>query len=288
MNYYKVLEINKDASIDEIKKSYKKLALKWHPDRNKSNKAYAEEKFKQISEAYAILSDPEKKKMYDRYGVDGVKNKFPNSTDNSFFEAFFKENGYTYARDFDAKYDNNWQQTFKLPKSPPVYYDLNCNLYDLYHGCIKKFKLSNNQDYTILRNKEVEIDIKKGWKEGTKITFENMQCKKNMRPGDLIFIIKQINKKGWLRVDNNLHHTVKIDLQTAKNGKKYKLHHINGKIYDVYINPMKSSKEFKMIENLGMPDKNGVFGNLIIDFDIDLNNNNPIIKIDQFSVAEFQ
>ena len=62
MDYYRELEINKNATEKEIKSSYKKLALKWHPDRNPNNKEESEEKFKKISEAYQILSDPEKKK----------------------------------------------------------------------------------------------------------------------------------------------------------------------------------------------------------------------------------
>ena len=66
-DYYQILGIAKKASADEIKKSYRKLALKWHPDKNPNNKA-AEEKFKKISEAYAVLSDAEKRKQYDNFG----------------------------------------------------------------------------------------------------------------------------------------------------------------------------------------------------------------------------
>jgi curved DNA-binding protein len=66
-DYYKTLGIEKSASAEEIKKAYRKLALKWHPDKNPNNKA-AEEKFKKISEAYAVLSDNEKRKDYDMYG----------------------------------------------------------------------------------------------------------------------------------------------------------------------------------------------------------------------------
>ena len=66
-DYYQVLGIDKKASADEIKKVYRKLALKWHPDKNPNNKA-AEEKFKKISEAYAVLSDAEKRQKYDQFG----------------------------------------------------------------------------------------------------------------------------------------------------------------------------------------------------------------------------
>ncbi|MDH3996466.1 MAG: DnaJ domain-containing protein, partial [Desulfobulbaceae bacterium] len=68
MDYYEVLGIKKDSSAQDIKKAYRKLAMKYHPDRNKGDKE-AEEKFKKLSEAYAVLSDPEKRKEYDTFGA---------------------------------------------------------------------------------------------------------------------------------------------------------------------------------------------------------------------------
>ena len=71
IDYYEVLEISRDASADEIKKAYRKLALKYHPDRNQGDKE-AEEKFKLVNEAYQALSDPKKRSIYDRYGKSGL------------------------------------------------------------------------------------------------------------------------------------------------------------------------------------------------------------------------
>ncbi len=67
-DYYQVLGVDKKASADEIKKAYRKLAVKWHPDKNPNNKAASEEKFKKISEAYAVLSDAKKREQYDQFG----------------------------------------------------------------------------------------------------------------------------------------------------------------------------------------------------------------------------
>jgi len=75
-DYYKTLGIEKSASAEEIKKAYRKLALKYHPDRNPNDKKNAEEKFKKISEAYAVLSDPEKRQQFDNYGSEAFSQKF--------------------------------------------------------------------------------------------------------------------------------------------------------------------------------------------------------------------
>src|SRR5918996_1930232 len=71
-DYYEVLGVNKDASEDEIKKAYRKLAMMHHPDRNNGSKE-AEERFKEITEAYDILRDPQKRAAYDRYGEAGLR-----------------------------------------------------------------------------------------------------------------------------------------------------------------------------------------------------------------------
>ena len=74
-DYYKILGVEKNADAEEIKKAYRKLALKYHPDRNPNNPT-AEAKFKSLSEAYAVLSDPEKRKQYDNFGSDQFSQKF--------------------------------------------------------------------------------------------------------------------------------------------------------------------------------------------------------------------
>jgi len=75
-DYYDVLGISRDASQDEVKRAYRRLAKKYHPDRNKDDPKTAEEKFKEISEAYEVLADKDKRSRYDRYGFAGVSEEF--------------------------------------------------------------------------------------------------------------------------------------------------------------------------------------------------------------------
>lgn len=74
-DYYAILGVGRDAGADELKKAYRKLAMQYHPDRNKGDKA-AEERFKQINEAYAVLSDEKKRKEYDTFGAEGFGQRF--------------------------------------------------------------------------------------------------------------------------------------------------------------------------------------------------------------------
>ncbi|CAH8622068.1 unnamed protein product [Heterobilharzia americana] len=84
--YYEILGLQKTASGDEIKKAYRRLALRWHPDKNPDKKEDAEKRFKLISEAYEVLSDPKKRGIYDKYGREGVLSGGPRSSGASVFD----------------------------------------------------------------------------------------------------------------------------------------------------------------------------------------------------------
>jgi len=91
-DYYHILGISKGTSNEEIKKAYRKLAMQYHPDRNQGNEGWANEKFKEINEAYGVLGDPKKRKQYDQFGTVGdVGDIFGSSSTRGTFEDLMKE-----------------------------------------------------------------------------------------------------------------------------------------------------------------------------------------------------
>ena len=94
VDHYKILEVDKNADEEAIRKSYKRLALKYHPDRNKDNQEEATQKFKKISEAYDVLSNKEKRQNYDMFGSNNsVGVPFSAQSANDIFAQFFGNNG---------------------------------------------------------------------------------------------------------------------------------------------------------------------------------------------------
>ncbi|NXW44211.1 DNJB8 protein, partial [Nyctiprogne leucopyga] len=129
VDYYKVLGLQKSASQDDVKKSYRKLALKWHPDKNPSNKEEAEKKFKAVAEAYEVLSDPEKRSLYDRTvlsrshtGTSATRGHTGSFDYPDVFqdvkENFRKANEEAFWDPFDiGNNSENWQRTSRRQKS---------------------------------------------------------------------------------------------------------------------------------------------------------------------------
>ena len=139
--YYDILGINKNASEEEIKKSYKKLAVKWHPDKNPDNKEESEKKFKEISEAYQVLSDPSKREIYDNYGEDGLKNDgnmggggSPFNSPDDIFKMFFGGGRSPFGEDV---FQNNRQSRKVEPKTV----NIPVTLKEFYCGSKKKISL---------------------------------------------------------------------------------------------------------------------------------------------------
>lgn len=324
VDYYATLGVNKNANDDEIKKAYRKLALKWHPDRNQ-NSPEAEAKFKTITEAYEVLSDKQKRKTYDLYGEDGVKNGMGDGGGFSgmpsgmgggfpgggtfFFSSSGGKGGFSDPREVFAQFfggmggsmmddddddaggadfarmfmngggmkKQSGQSTVKkaLKKPEPTTFPLAITLEEMFTGCTKKLKITRNRvspnGTTTQEAKVIEIHVKAGWKEGTKLTYENEgdQDPKSKLYADIIIMIKEKPHTTYQRVGNDVYTKVPITLTQALTGFKRSFTHLDGSTIDIdtsntVISPS-ANKQY--VWGKGFPNKNGP-GNFVVEFDI--------------------
>jgi DnaJ family protein B protein 4 len=247
-DFYDTLGISRGASDSEIKKAYRKLAMKWHPDKNQDNKEAAEKKFKAVSEAYEVLSDPKKKDKYDQFGEDGLKDGFggggPGMDPHDIFSQFFGGGGGGFGGGgfggmpgggfggggfggmpggmgggFGGMHGHGHggQSSRPRKKAEPIEQVLRLTLEEMYYGVQKNLKLTR----TVLRgggeqriSETLSIDVKPGWKKGTKITFPE---KGDEAPGviaaDIVFVIDEKRHPQFERDGNDLVKTVKVDLR---------------------------------------------------------------------------
>ena len=135
-DYYKILDVHKEASEKELKKAYRKMAVKWHPDNNKDNIEEAEKKFKEISAAYNVLNDTKKREIYDRFGVEGLNGGggMPGGMDpNDIFKNVFSGmNGFN---------PFGGHQTSNVKKQKQKIINIEVSLKELYFGCNKKVNI---------------------------------------------------------------------------------------------------------------------------------------------------
>ncbi|KAK2446096.1 dnaJ protein subfamily B member [Trifolium repens] len=290
VDYYNILKVDKNATEDDLKKAYRKLAMKWHPDKNPTNKKEAEANFKQISEAYAVLSDPKRRIVYDQLGEQGLHDRPPQENESSsgnnprsaediFAEFFgssplnFGSSGLGRSQRFPSdgggggafggfSGDFNFRKHSERPntpkKPPPVETKLPCSLEELYSGSTRKMKISRTAFDACGREvKETEIlsiGVKPGWKKGTKITFPdkgNQQL--NQLPADLVFVIDEKPHELFKRDGNDLIVNQKITLAEAIGGTSVNLRTLDKRSLSVPVKNIVSPGYEHVVSNEGMP-----------------------------------
>jgi len=331
-DYYKILGISKGASDDEIKKAYRKLALRYHPDKNKS--PGAEEKFKEVAEAYEVLSDKRKRDVYDQYGEEGLKGGSsgggegpgggftytfhgdPRATFAQFFgtsnpfQTFFDIGGpggnrmFAFQDDMDLDEDpfatlgmgnarpggpggafrshsfnfhtgSPGRNKDKL-QDPPIEHDLYVTLEDISRGCTKKMKISRRvlkpDGSSQKEDKVLTINVKPGWKAGTKITFQREGDQgRNKIPADIVFIIRDKPHTLFKREGSDIRYTAKISLKQALCGSIINIPTLTGdKIPVNLMNEIVKPTTVKRIQGQGLPfpKEPSRKGDLIVSFDI--------------------
>lgn len=281
-DYYKTLGVAKTATDSEIKKAYRKLAVKYHPDKTKDDKV-AEEKFKEVTEAYEVLKDPEKRKKYDELGAnwkmyeqqganggapfgrggygspfgggrtqqefsEEYSDLFGSGGFSDFFESFFggstgQRNPYTSQRGYAVKGQDH-QASITIP------------LQQAYEGVTPVVNVSG---------KRLRIKIKPGIEDGQtlKIPGKGGESMQGGPAGDLFLTIKIEPHPNFTRKGDDLHANVPVDVYTAMLGGKVTINTLKGPV-SVSIPAGTDSGKVLRLKEMGMPRYSNAtqFGNL--------------------------
>jgi curved DNA-binding protein len=282
-DYYKTLGIDKKASKEEIKKAYRKLALKYHPDRNKDN-PQAEEKFKEINEAYAVLSDPKKRKQYDQFGSAEFHQRF---SQEDIFRGFdtnsiFKEFGFDLGDLFGGIFHSNrrtgfhqhgtrssqtrkggfqdWSDIFgqqagsahtaRPRKGQDMIYTLSISLEDAAKGLKKSISIRQGS-----QTRQVMVEIPKGIKSGQKIRLpgqgQSLPDGKG-KPGDLYLKIDISPHPIFKQSGSDLHLDRTITLSQAVLGTTLEVPTLEGN-RQLKVPPGIQSHTMMRLKGYGMP-----------------------------------
>ena len=251
-DYYKVLGVERSATQDQIKKAYRKLAVKYHPDKNPGDKA-AEEKFKEISEAYQVLGNEDSRKKYDElganwkqyenmgYGGQGFQGfggqgfeGFGGSGFSDFFDMFFGGFG-----------GGRGRTRTRAMKGQDLTATIDMTLREAYAGSQRMFNIGGDT---------IKISIKPGVKDG-----QTLRVKGKGHPGvnggengDLLMKINVLQDPVYQRDGDDLIRTVNIDVYTAILGGKIEIDTLKGNV-SVPIKPQTQNNSMLRLKGLGMP-----------------------------------
>jgi curved DNA-binding protein len=276
-DYYQILGVDKKASQEEIKKAYRKLAVKYHPDKNQGVKS-AEEKFKEVSEAYEVLGDPEKRKQYDKLGAnwkqyqhagfdtwpsqggghgrtysyqgtDDDADFFGSSGFSDFFESFFGRGRSQRSSPFGGmEFDT---APSDLSGEIPI------TLEEAFHG---------TERIVDLGGEKIKVKIKPAAYEGLTLRAKGKgQRSRNGKAGDLHLTIRILPNVKYERKGDDLHTEAPLDLFTALLGGKQEVPTLSGKISITLKEGTQNGKVVRL-KGKGMPVYNraGEYGDLYV------------------------
>lgn len=273
-DYYKLLGLDKEASTEDIKKAYRKLALKWHPDKNPNNKA-AEEKFKKISEAYAVLSDPKKKEEYDTFGsADQFRQRY---TQEDIFRGFdlndilrsfgFGEAGGAGSRNFRTSraggftfgqggsfsdiFDGERQRFSRAPqKGQDFEYNLSITLEESVLGAEKKLALQKDDAV-----EEIHFKIPPGINSGKKLRLAGKGGSgiDGGVSGDLFINIAILPHPIFARDGNDIYIDKTINFSQAVLGTTIEIPTLEGNVKRIKIPPGTQNNTKIRMKGFGAP-----------------------------------
>ena len=280
-DYYEILGVAKGASEDDIKKAYRRLAKKYHPDKNPGNKE-ADEQFKHISEAYAVLSDTSKRKEYDAYGMGGFQQRYSEEDifKNANFGDLFRDLGFgggdIFSMIFGRQAGRSGRQRSQsydfgdyitreqqAPRDLDLNYELEIPFMDAIRGAEKRISFATHHG-----TEEVNIKIPQGISTGKKL---RLQGKGNRDPrtgrfGDLYITVKVGDHPVFKRVGNDIHMKKGLGLTDALLGTTVEVPTIDGpKVVKIPAGAKKVR-----LRGLGISDMKGNRGDQYVETEIEI------------------
>lgn len=266
-DYYEILGVSKSASADDLKKAYRKLAMKYHPDKNPDDKV-AEEKFKEVSEAYDILRDSEKRAAYDQFGHSGPSpfknqgfggNPYNSRSTEGFQDLFHEIFGDIFSGGRRAK-----------PRGTDLKYNLHISLEEVIQGSKRTISFMRKRGANE-ESAKLEISVPAGVKEGQRLKIRGEgDASGNTNPGDL-YVVINIQKHDLFQIDgNDLYYELPITIKQALLGEKLKVPTPTGWA-QIQIPPGTGSGVNLRLKGKGLPSLNNkTAGNLYIRLLIDV------------------
>jgi len=264
-DYYKLLGVSKTASDDEIKKAYRKLAMKYHPDHAKGDKA-AEEKFKQISEAYAVLSDKEKRKQYDTFGSSDFRQRY--SQEDIFrgfdFSNIFSDlgigDGFPFGNRGNFRFSFGGGSPFGPQKRPQqakgsdLIYEIPLTLREIATGTSKTVSFQHKG-----QSENLTVRIPKGMIGGKKLRISGKGESSAMGgpPGDLYIKSKLLPDPVFTNEEYDLHIAKEIRLSEALLGTNVSVLTIEGPELNLSIPPGTKHRTKMRVAGRGLPHMQG-------------------------------
>jgi curved DNA-binding protein len=269
-DYYKVLGLDKNATRDEIKKAYRKLAVKYHPDKNQGN-AEAEHKFKEINEAHEVLSDPDKRKKYDELGSNWQQyqsngkrggfdwNQWQNAEQGRYRHSSFEEEDFSdFFNSVFGGMGGSAHRRKTTYKGQDYHAEVSISLEEAYHGTSRILELNKQK---------LRIQIKPGIENGQILRIPGKGAKgmNGGQAGDLYLTITIEPHHIYERHASNLEQTVLIDMYTALLGGKVKVHTFTGDVLITIPEGTHDGRSFRL-KGKGMPfyGKNNQHGDMIV------------------------